>query len=73
MSSQKNKNKLNSYAKYTTIAIQMAIIITVGVLGGYKLDGFLNLKFPVFTLIFSVMSVALAVYLAIRDIIRYNQ
>ncbi len=73
MSSSKNKNKLNSYAKYTTIAVQMAVIITLGVLGGYKLDAFLNLKFPIFTLIFSVISVALAVYLAIRDIIRYNQ
>ncbi len=73
MPSHNRKNKLNSYAKYTTIAIQMAVIITLGVLGGYKLDIFFNLKLPVFTLIFSVISVGIAVYLAIRDIIRYNK
>ncbi|MBN2668112.1 MAG: AtpZ/AtpI family protein [Bacteroidales bacterium] len=69
----KNQNKLNAYAKYSSIAIQMALIITAGAFGGFKLDQWLEISIPVFTLILSVFSVALAVYLAIRDIIKYNK
>ncbi len=66
------KNKLPAYAKYSSIAIQMAVIITLGTFSGFKIDGYLSLKFPVFTIILATLAVALAVYLAIKDIIRYN-
>jgi len=70
--SQKKK-KLNNFAKYSTMASQMAIIITIGSLGGLKLDQWLKLEFPYFTLSLSVLSVAMAVYLAIKDVIRFNK
>ncbi len=66
------KNKLPAYAKYSSIAIQMAVIITLGIFSGFKIDEYLSLKFPVFTIILATLAVALAVYLAIKDIIRYN-
>lgn len=66
-------NKLNAYAKYSSIAIQMAIIITLGTLGGVKLDEYLELESQLFTLIFSLLSVVLAIYVAIKDIIKYNK
>ena len=65
-----DKNQLNSYAKYSSIAFQMLVIILIGVLGGYKLDGLLKIKFPVFTLILSIFSVSLAIYVAIKDFLK---
>ena len=66
-------NKLNAYAKYSAIAIQMAVIITMGTLGGVKLDELFDFEFPLMTLILSLSSVILSMYLAIKDVIKYNQ
>jgi len=64
------KNPLRNYAKYSNIAIQMLVIITAGVFGGYQLDELLKLRFPVFTLVLSLFSVFLAIYLAVRDFLK---
>ena len=64
------KNSLNSYAKYSNIAIQMLVIILLGVFGGFKLDQWLELKFPVFTVILSLLSVVLAIYLVTKDLLK---
>ena len=61
------KNPLKSYARYSAIAFQMLFIILAGVFGGIKLDKYLELKFPVFTLIFTVLAVVLAIYYTIKD------
>ena len=63
------KNPLPDYARYSSIALQMLVIIAGGVFGGYKLDEYLNLKFPVFTVIFSFLSVGFAIYYVIKDLI----
>ena len=58
MSKEKQKkNYLNNYAKYSSIAFQMLAIILIGVWGGYKLDEWLDLKFPIFTVTLSLLSV----------------
>lgn len=69
---EKNKLKKNLkfYAKYSGIAFQMAAIIFVGVFGGKKLDEYINLKYPVFTLVFSLLSVGFAIYFVIRDLMK---
>jgi len=51
----------------------MGAIIVLGTFGGKWLDTFVDIKFPVFTLTFSVLSVFLAVYYAIKDIIKFNK
>jgi hypothetical protein len=73
MSKPQKSNKLDAYAKYSSIAIQMAVIITVGTVGGVKLDEFFEFEFPLLTLILSLFSVILAMYLAIKDVIKYNK
>lgn len=45
----------------------MIIIVMAGVFGGVKLDEYLQMGFPVFTLILSVVSVFIAIYFAIKD------
>ena len=51
----------------------MAAIILAGVFGGRELDKWLENGFPVFTLVLSVVSVVLAVYFAIKDLIKINK
>jgi predicted MFS family arabinose efflux permease len=64
------KKQLNNYAKYSGMAIQMAAIIVGGVLGGIQLDKWLALKFPIFTLVLTLLSVFLAMYYFIKDVIK---
>lgn len=66
----KNENDLKSYAKYSSIAIQMLAIILIGVFLGIKIDEWLAWKFPVFTTTFSILSVFLAIYYVIRDLLK---
>lgn len=67
---KKNKpvNDLRKYTYYSGLAIQMAVIIAGGTYGGVKLDQYLHLS-PLFTLIGSLGSIALALYLVIKDFI----
>lgn len=71
MKIDKQQRQINNFAKYSSISVQMAIIIGAGVFGGYHLDNYLNTT-PIFVLILSTLSVALAVYFAIKDIIKFN-
>lgn len=70
---KKNKKKReekqpNNFLKYTGMAAQMAVTILIGVFGGIKIDEYLNLQTPIFTLIFSLIAVAAAMYMVINDI-----
>ena len=67
---QKPDKLLFNYAKYSTIGIQMIVIICGGVFGGIQLDKWLHLKFPVFTLVLSILSVFVAMYLSVKDILK---
>jgi F0F1-type ATP synthase assembly protein I len=67
---EKKKKSLDNYARYSSIAFQMLIIILIGVFGGIKLDEWLNLNAPVFTVILSVLSVMLAIYSVTRELLK---
>jgi len=67
---KQKKKQLNNYGKYSSIAFQMLAIILIGVFGGVKLDEWLELKFPVFTVILSLLSVSLAIYTVIKDLLK---
>jgi F0F1-type ATP synthase assembly protein I len=67
---KKVKNNLKGYAKYSGIAFQMLIVILLGVFGGFKLDKYLEFRIPVFTIVGSIVSVSLAIYIAIKDVLK---
>lgn len=56
--------------KYASMGTQMLITIGLGVFLGIKLDKWLNLKFPVFTVVLSLLSVFAAIYLAVKDLLK---
>jgi len=61
---------LESYARYSNLAFQMFAVIGIGIFGGVKLDQWLKIGFPVFTVLLSILSVAASIYLAIKDLIK---
>jgi ATP synthase protein I len=61
---------LNNYAKYTSLGVQMIVIILVTVWGGMKLDKLFGLNTPVFTIVLSLLGVFAAIYTAIKDFIK---
>ena len=67
---RENRPPLESYARYSSLAFQMFAIIGLGIFGGVKLDNWLNIGFPVFTVLLSILSVAAAIYIAIKDLIK---
>jgi predicted ABC-type exoprotein transport system permease subunit len=67
---KKPNKQYNSYVVYSGIAIQMAVIITAGVFGGYKLDQWIRTGFPLFTIILALASVSIAIFIAIRELLK---
>jgi hypothetical protein len=66
------KKQLNNYAKYASMGFQMGVIMFIGTFGGYKLDKYCAFKIPVFTVVFALLSIAIALYLTLKDFCRMN-
>jgi hypothetical protein len=52
------------------MALQMGAVVALGAWGGVKLDELVGLKFPIFTLVLILASVAIAIYISIKDFIK---
>lgn len=67
--SDQNKPKpYNTYLKYSGLAIQL--VVTIGVAGwlGHLLDNYLDLRFPLFIVIFTIAAFAGVLYQLYRSI-----
>ncbi len=67
------KKPLDSYVRFSGLALQMGVIIFLFAWGGQKLDKHLQVSFPIFTLTGSLLGVAVAIYLVIRDLYRQKR
>ncbi|HHT51806.1 MAG: AtpZ/AtpI family protein [Bacteroidales bacterium] len=68
MKEKKKKPFFAGYARYSSAAIQMGLIIFIGVWGGIKLDKLWGTS-PLFTVIGSLLFIALGTYIAIKDVL----
>jgi len=66
------KNPLRFYAVYSALAFQMGLLIVAGAFGGREIDKWINWKFPVFTLVLTILAVILAVLYGIRELFKNN-
>ncbi len=67
---KKEINKgLSAYSRYSTIAIQMVVIIVITTLGGVKLDKWAGTE-PLLTVILSLLGVTSAMWLIIKEALR---
>jgi len=83
MSKQKSFNKkeerkskehpLKFYAKYSALGFQMLAIILAGAFGGWALDNKVEWKFPVFTLVLTVLAVIMSIIYGIREFFRQDK
>ena len=64
---RKLRDSTNSYMKYSGLAIQMGVIILVGVYAGKALDERLDTA-PYLTVGFALLSIFAALYLSLKDL-----
>lgn len=62
----------DALVKYSGLSIKMAIAILGGVYLGKFIDEKLTLETPVFTLILSLLGLALAIVIIIKDTVGFN-
>lgn len=67
--SEVSKN-LKLYSKYSSIAVQMLVVILLGAFGGIKLDEWIGWDFPVLTVFLSILAVIFAIYLVTKDLLK---
>ena len=65
----KGREGLDAYSRYSTIAIQMVVIILITSLGGVKLDKLAGTE-PILTVVISLLGVAAAMWLVIKEALR---
>ncbi len=70
---RKHKSPLKSYAVYSSLGMQMAVIILAGAFGGRELDKWLAWRFPVFTVVLTLLSIALSILYGIREFFKHNK
>ena len=63
-----NDRTLSKYAIYSNMGIEMGVIIALGVFGGVKLDQKWDCA-PLFTIVFSLSAVGIAIYTMIRTVL----
>ncbi len=67
------KKQANDFVKYSSMAFQMGIIILGSTYGGVRLDKYLQWKFPVFTVVFAISSVGIALYQVLKGLSNSNK
>lgn len=72
-SGQKKPSPYNSYLKYSSLAFQL--VFTIGLAGwlGYLLDQYLELKFPLFIITFTLSAFVGVIYKLYRSLNRDNE
>ncbi|HLW30532.1 MAG TPA: AtpZ/AtpI family protein [Brumimicrobium sp.] len=70
---KKDKFSSKSYVRFSTIAIQMGIIIAAGALGGQWLDEKQENDFPIWTLLLTLFSIFASLYQIIREVIKMGK
>lgn len=66
----KNKQPLKDYARYSSLGFQMLAIILLLTFLGIKADQWLSLKFPILTVVGALSGVAMALYFALKDLLK---
>lgn len=67
---RKPVDQLNSFAKYSSITVQMVVVICIFSFAGFKCDQWLGWKFPLFTVVLSLSGVGVGIYLSVKDFLQ---
>ncbi len=72
-SSEKSTPKFSKYAKYSSLVIQMGVIIAFFTWLGTYLDNKYGAKTPWWTIVLSLFGVGAGLYLVLRDVIKSSK
>lgn len=61
------KRPHNLLLRYAGLAFQMMAAIGIALWGGYKLDQWVGMRFPLFMIIFSLLALALLLWQIVKD------
>jgi len=64
----KFNSNLGKWARYTSLAFEMGIVIFAGAFGGLKLDEYFANSKPWFTVAFSLFAVFASIYIVIKSL-----
>lgn len=70
---KEGKKQVNSYVKFSSIAIQMGVVITLAALGGDWLDDRQENEFPIWTLVLTLLAIFGSLYQIIRAVIKMSE
>ena len=59
---------VNQYVRYSGLGFQMLAAVLIGVWLGVKTDHWLGMKYPVFTIIFIILSITASILILIRSL-----
>ena len=70
----KDFNKSSGYylARYSGLVFEMLGIIALGTFLGHKIDSNRNSGFPLWTIILSLLSIAIALYIVLKDLLHHD-
>lgn len=69
---RKTKERLNTFAQFSGIGFQMLVTIGLGVFAGVKLDEYYPNQYSVFTIILSLVAIAISLYSVIKQATRFS-
>ena len=69
---QKAKNRLKNYAQFFGAGFQMLATIGLGVFIGYKLDEKFPNEYKLYTVIFSLVFIGIALYALIKQVSKFS-
>jgi hypothetical protein len=64
------KKGFDNFIRYSSLGIEMMVIIALGTFGGFKIDQWLNNEFKAFTLGLMAFSVVVAIIYGTRNLLK---
>lgn len=64
------KRTLRDYARYSNLAFKLIAVILAAFFIGWQIDKWINIGFPLFTLLLSTGALVLTIYLLIKDLLK---
>ncbi|MFT7113581.1 MAG: F0F1-type ATP synthase assembly protein I [Candidatus Azotimanducaceae bacterium] len=61
------------WLRFSSVGLQMGIVIALGAYGGQWLDNHYQKEFPLFTLILSLLGVGVGLYMVIKEVINMSK
>ena len=66
----KEKRMLRDYARYSNLAFKLIAVILAAFFIGWQIDKWVNIGFPLFTLLLSTGGLTITIYLLIKDLLK---